>query len=147
MYEPSIRIPLMVRYPPRIPAGGASDKMALNLDLAPTILDLAGIPIPAEMKGESLMPIMEGKSVTHWRTDWLYEYYEYPGWENVKPCRGIRTERYKLIHYFLSPEEFELYDLQVDPNEKHNIYADPHYKDLAKKLQSRMAELIDYYII
>jgi len=141
MYEPSIRIPLMVRYPPRIPAGGASDKMALNLDLAPTILDLAGIPIPAEMKGESLMPIMEGKSVTHWRTDWLYEYYEYPGWENVKPCRGIRTERYKLIHYFLSPEEFELYDLQVDPDEKHNIYADPHYKDLAKKLQSRMAEL------
>jgi len=141
MYEPSIRIPLMVRYPARIPAGGASDKMALNLDLAPTILDLAGIPIPAEMKGESLVPIMEGKSVAHWRTDWLYEYYEYPGWENVKPCRGIRTERYKLIHYFLPPEEFELYDLQVDPDEKHNLYADPHYKDLAKKLQSRMAEL------
>ena len=77
------------------------------------MLDLLGIPAEAQMQGKSLMPIMEGKKVDGWRTDWLYEYYEYPGWENVKPFRGIRTERYKLIHFFLSPEEFELYDLQV----------------------------------
>jgi arylsulfatase A-like enzyme len=140
MYEPSIRIPMILRYPVRIKAGGSSEKMALNLDVAPTILDLAGLPA-IETRGKSLMPIMEGKTVNDWRTDWLYEYYEYPGWENVKPCRGIRTERYKLIQYFLPPEEFELYDLQVDPDEKHNLYGDPQYKELANKLRARLDEL------
>ncbi len=141
MYEPSIRIPLMVRYPPRIPQGGRSEKMALNLDLAPTMLDLAGIPPPPEMQGKSLMPIAEGKPLSNWRTDWLYEYYEYPGWENVKPCRGVRTERYKLIHFFLPPEEFELYDLKVDPDEKHNLYGLPQYRELEKELYARLQEL------
>jgi arylsulfatase A-like enzyme len=141
MYEPSIRIPMIVRYPTRIKAGGSSEKMALNLDVVPTILDLAGMSAQMEVQGRSLMPIMEGKTVNDWRTDWLYEYYEYPGWENVKPCRGIRTDRYKLIQYFLPPEEFELYDLQVDPDEKHNLYGDPQYKDLAKKLRARMEQL------
>jgi arylsulfatase A-like enzyme len=141
MYEPSIRIPLMVRYPQRIAAGGHSDKMALNLDMAPTLLDLAGVPVLPEMQGKSLVPIMEGRTVNGWRTDWLYENYEYPGWENVKPCRGVRTERYKLIQFFLPPEEFELYDLQVDPDEKNNLYGDARYKDLAEKLQARLQEL------
>jgi arylsulfatase A-like enzyme len=141
MYEPSIRIPLMVRYPPRIQPGGHSDKLVLNLDIAPTMLDLLGIPADAQMQGKSLMPIMEGRKMDGWRTDWLYEYYEYPGWENVKPCRGIRTERYKLIHFFLSPEEFELYDLQVDPDEEHNLYGHPQYADLARKLRARLDEL------
>lgn len=141
MYEPSIRIPMIVRYPARIKAGETSDKMALNLDVAATLLDLAGVPTAMQTQGKSLMPVMEGKTVTDWRTDWLYEYYEYPGWENVKPCRGIRTDRYKLIWYFLPPEEFELYDLQVDPDEKHNLYGDPHYKELTNKLRARLAEL------
>ncbi|HEY1800334.1 MAG TPA: sulfatase [Terriglobales bacterium] len=141
MYEPSIRIPFILRYPNRIPAGGHSDKMVLNLDIAPTILDLAGIPAEAQVQGRSVMPIAERKEVNDWRTDWLYEYYEYPGWENVKPCRGIRTERYKLIVFFLPPEEFELYDLQLDPDEQHNLYGDPRYSDLAKQLRARMEEL------
>ena len=141
MYEPSIRIPMIVRYPPRIAAAGNSDKMALNLDVAATMLDLAGLSSEMQTQGMSLMPMMEGKPVNNWRTDWLYEYYEYPGWENVKPSRGIRTERYKLIQYFLQPQEFELYDLQVDPDEKHNLYGDPQYKELANKLHARMEEL------
>lgn len=141
MYEPSIRIPFMLRYPPRIRAGRQSDKMVLNLDLAPTVLDLAGIPVEARMQGRSVMPIVEAKKVDDWRTDWLYEYYEYPGWENVKPCRGVRTERYKLINFFLPPEEFELYDLQVDPDEEHNLYGDPKYNHLVKQLRTRLEEL------
>jgi arylsulfatase A-like enzyme len=132
---------MMVRYPSRIKAGGSSDKMALNLDVVPTLLDLAGLSAQMETQGETLMPIMESKTVNNWRTDWLFEYYEYPGWENVKPCRGIRTERYKLIQYFLPPEEFELYDLKVDPDEKHNLYGDPQYNELAKKLRARLEEL------
>ena len=93
------------------------------------------------MQGESRVPIAEGKPLSNWRTDWLYEYYEYPGWENVKPCRGVRTERYKLIHFFLPPEEFELYDLKVDPDEKHNLYGLPQYRELEKELYARLQEL------
>lgn len=141
MYEPSIRVPLMIRYPKRIPSGATSEKMVLNLDLAPTMLDLAGIPVPPVMQGKSVMPLAEGKRIEQWRKDWLYEYYEYPGFENVRPCRGVRTERYKFIHFFLDPEEFELYDLQSDPDEKHNLYGKPGYEDLTARLRARLAEL------
>jgi arylsulfatase A-like enzyme len=139
MYEPSIRVPMMVRYPKHIPAGETSDKMVLNLDIAPTMLDLAGLPIPPSMQGKSMLPLAEGKTVP-WRTDWLYEYYEYPGFENVPPSRGVRTERYKLIHYFLS-DEYELFDLQTDPDEATNLYGNPQYAELAATLKKRLAEL------
>jgi arylsulfatase A-like enzyme len=141
MYEPSIRVPLMIRYPNRIPAGETSDLMVLNLDLAPTMLDLAGVPVPSDMQGKSVMPLAEGNRTAQWRKDWLYEYYEYPGFENVRPCRGVRTERYKFVHFFLDPEEFELYDLQTDPDEKDNLYGKPGYEDLTAHLRARLAEL------
>jgi len=140
MYEPSIRIPLMIRHPSRIHAGVQSDEMVLNLDMAETMLDLAGIPIPSGMQGKSVMPLAEGKKVP-WREDWLYEYYEYPGWQNIKPCRGIRTKRYKYIHFFIDPQEYELYDLQSDPNEANNLYGKPGYDKLTEQLRSRLEEL------
>ncbi|HWZ64024.1 MAG TPA: sulfatase [Steroidobacteraceae bacterium] len=140
MYEPSIRIPLIVRYPPRIAAGTSSQRMALNLDLAPTLLDLAGAPVPAHFQGHSLLPLLADPAAA-WRSDWLYEYYEYPGNEQVRPCRGVRTERYKYIHYFTSPEEFELYDLGNDPDELHNLYGDPAHAGLTRQLAARLEEL------
>lgn len=140
MYEPSIRVPMMARYPPLIRAGGTSDKMVLNLDIAPTLLELAQVTVPAGLQGRSMLPIMQGKDVA-WRKDWLYEYYEYPGYENVPPCRGIRTERFKLIDYFLDPEQFELYDLQTDPDEHTNLYGQAAYRDLAEQLKKRLQEL------
>lgn len=140
MYEPSIRIPLMIRYPRRIKAGATSDKMVLNVDIAPTILDLLNLPIPPAFEGKSVIPLLESKNIP-WRTDWLYEYYEYPGYENIKPNRGVRTERYKYIHYFVDPQEFELYDLKTDPHEMHNLYGDPKYAELTKKLAARLEEL------
>jgi arylsulfatase A-like enzyme len=141
MYEPSIRVPFMMRYPERVPAGTTSDRMVLNLDLAPTMLDLAGLPVPAVMQGKTVMPLAEGKAGVPWRTDWLYEYYEYPGFENVRPCRGVRTDRYKFIHFFLEPEEFELYDLQKDSDESDNLYGKPGYEDLTAHLRARLTEL------
>lgn len=141
MYEPSIRVPLMIRYPERIHAGTKPARMVLNLDLAPTMLDLAGVPVPAVMQGKTMMPLAEGKTDVPWRTDWLYEYYEYPGFENVRPCRGVRTERHKFIHFFLAPEEFELYDLQKDPDERDNLYGKPGYGELTARLRARLAEL------
>jgi arylsulfatase A-like enzyme len=141
MYEPSIRVPLMVRYPGRVKAGTKSDEMVLNLDIAPTLLDMAGVAVPVEMQGKSMLPVAEGTANVSWRKDWLYEYYEYPGFENVRPCRGIRTGRYKLIHFFIEPEEWELYDLQADPDEMNNLYGKPGNEELTAHLKERLAAL------
>ncbi len=141
MYEPSIRVPMMVRYPGKVKAGTKSDEMVLNLDMAPTLLEIAGLAVPGEMQGRSMMPLAEGKPDAGWRKDWLYEYYEYPGFENVRPCRGVRTARYKLVHFFLEPQEFELYDLHDDPDEMNNLYGKAGYEELTAHLKERLAAL------
>ena len=141
MYEPSIRVPMMLRFPGQIKPGTASDEMVLNLDVAPTLLEIAGLRVPAEMQGKSMLALAEGRPNVAWRKDWLYEYYEYPGFENVRPCRGVRTDRYKLIHFFIEPQEFELYDLQTDPDEMNNLYGKPGYEDLTSHLKQRLAAL------
>ncbi|HKF48975.1 MAG TPA: sulfatase [Terracidiphilus sp.] len=141
MYEPSIRVPMMLRYPGHVKAGTKDDEMVLNLDMAPTLLDIAGVPVPSEMQGRSMLPLAEGKPNVPWREDWLYEYYEYPGFENVRPCRGIRTDRYKLIQFFVEPQEFELYDLKTDPDEVNNLYGKAGYEELTAHLKERLAAL------
>jgi len=141
MYEPSIRVPMIVRYPGHVKPGIASDKMVLNLDMAPTLLEIAGLSVPSEMQGKSMLPLAEQKPNVEWRKDWLYEYYEYPGFENVRPCRGVRTDRYKLIHFFIEPQEFELYDLQSDPIEANNLYGKPEYEAITNELKQRLAAL------
>jgi len=141
MYEPSIRVPMMLRYPGHVKAGSVSEEMVLNLDVAPTLLEIAGLPVPREMQGKSMLPLAERKPDVPWRKEWLYEYYEYPGFENVRPCRGVRTERYKLIHFFIEPQEFELYDLQTDPDEMNNLYGKRGYAELTAHLKERLAAL------
>lgn len=140
MYEESIRVPLLVKYPKMIKPGTTKADMVLNVDIAPTILDLAGIPIPETMDGKSIKPLLEGKE-TEWRKDFLYEYYEYPAVHSVRKNRGVRTERWKYIHYFEDPEEFELFDLQSDPQEMNNLVNDPEYKDIIEQLKTRMTDL------
>jgi arylsulfatase A-like enzyme len=140
MYEPSIRVPMMVRLPGRVKAGSTREEMVLNLDMAPTLLDIAGVALDPEMQGKSMMPLAEGRKVD-WRKDWLYEYYEYPGFENVRPCRGVRTERYKYIHFFTDPQEIELYDLKTDPDEMSNLYGKAGYEEITAHLKERLAEL------
>lgn len=141
MYEPSIRVPMIVRYPKRITAGASSEEMVLNLDMAQTMLDLAGIPTVEAMQGRDMMPLAEGRKNVSWREDWLYEFYEYPGFENVKPSRGVRTKRYKYIEYFLDPKEYELYDLEKDPDEAHNLYGKPGYEAITHEMVERLARL------
>ena len=109
--------------------------------MAPTLLEIAGVPAPVEMQGKGMLPLAEGKPDVNWRKEWLYEYYEYPGFENVRPCRGVRTERYKVIHFFLEPQEFELYDLQTDPDEINNLYGKPGYEEPTAHLKGRLAAL------
>jgi arylsulfatase A-like enzyme len=141
MYEPSIRVPMMIRYPPLISAGTVREEMVLNIDAPVTLLDIAGLQPPLTMQGRSFLPLATGRSAPDWRKDWLYEYYEYPGFENVRPHRGVRTERYKYIHFFIEPQEYELYDLQADPNEDHNLYGKPGYEELTVRLRARLEEL------
>ena len=140
MHEPSIRVPMMVRYPRRIAAETVRDGMVLDIDIAPTLLDLAGVPVPAHMQGKSMLP--QAKSAhAEARKEWYYEYYEWPNPEAVRPCRGIRTERHKLIHYTLQPDEFELYDLEADPGETRNLYGRPEHAVLQHHLLERLEAL------
>jgi arylsulfatase A-like enzyme len=140
MHEPSIRVPLMVRYPKRIHAGTVCREMALDIDLAPTLLDLAGVQIPAHMQGKSLLPLAKASDPS-FRKEWYYEYYEWPNPEKVPPCRGIRTERYKLIQYLLEPQEFEFYDLKNDPKETRNLYGMPEFAPIQQHLIERLESL------
>lgn len=140
MHEPSIRVPMMIRYPKAFQPGRHMDEMVLNLDIAPTLLELAGVPAPKKMQGKSVVRLANGQD-RNWRKEWLYEYYEYPGGERVRPHRGIRTERYKLIHYFMEPQEYELYDLEADPKELNNLYGNPQYRSLQNDLWNRLAML------
>ncbi len=140
MHEPSIRVPMTIRYPKAFEAGRVVDGMVLDLDIAPTLLELAGVSVPRKMQGRSLVKVAQNQE-PNWRKDWLYEYYEYPASQRVRPHRGIRTERHKLIHYYLAPEEFELYDLQSDPGERNNLYEDPNHSELAGTLKARLTEL------
>jgi arylsulfatase A-like enzyme len=131
---------MLLRYPERIKAGTVKEEMVLDTDIAPTLLDLAGVKVPEHMQGHSVMNLARGEA-TEWRKDWLYHFYEYPVPCYVQPHRGIRTERFKLIHYYQEPQKFELYDLQVDPGEIHNLYGIAEYAAVQSQLWKRLAEL------
>jgi arylsulfatase A-like enzyme len=137
MHEPSIRVPLMIRYPSRIPAGVVRDEMVIDTDLAPTFLDLAGVLIPEHIQGKSVLPLAQTPDPA-FREAWYYEYFEWPNPEAVRPHRGIRTERYKLIHYVMEPQEFELYDLQNDPGETHNLCNESSHLAVQTELRNRL---------
>ncbi len=141
MYEPSIRIPMLLRYPALVERGGREiEEMVLNIDIAPTLLDLAGLPVPQDMHGVSWRPLLEGKPVK-WREDFLYEYFEGPpAVHKVAPHRGVRTKRWKYIEYF-KDNEYELYDLQNDPHEMNNLYGKPEYRAIVEQLRKRLIEL------
>lgn len=140
MHEPSIHVPTMLRYPREFKAGTKIDEMVLNLDIAPTLLELAGVDIPNRMQGRSFVKLAKGQE-NDWRKDWLYEYFEYPRYEHVPPHWGIRTDRYKLIHYYLEPQEFEMYDLQEDPLELYNLYGNKNWVSVQNHLLARLENL------
>src|SRR5437762_1016697 len=114
MYEESLRMPFLVRWPAAIKAGTRSDAIALNVDFAPTFLEAAGIPVPADMQGRSLLPILRGRAPSDWRTSMYYRYYHDPGDHNTRAHYGVRTRTHKLI-YFWKKDQWELFDLVDDP--------------------------------
>lgn len=150
IYEESLKMPFIVRYPEEIEAGSVCDDMILNTDFAPTFLDYAGIDIPEDIQGESLRPLFQGKEVEDWRDSIYYRYWMYPSMHNVYPHYGLRTERYKLVYYYTEgvehvqelkgPEkpEWELFDLAKDPNEMRNVYDDPAYQEIVEELRKEL---------
>lgn len=139
MYEESFRTPLLMRLPGG-KARGDINEMVQNIDYAPTILDLAGVEVPEDMHGESLLPLLEGEN-PEWRDALYYHYYEFPDEHAVKRHYGVRDERYKLIHFYDDIDEWEFYDLQQDPSEMHNAINDPAYKDEIERMRIRLHEL------
>ncbi|NLP11414.1 DUF4976 domain-containing protein, partial [bacterium] len=145
MYEESLRTPLVMRYPRGIAPGRVREEMALNIDLAPTFLDYAGVAIPAEIQGGSLRPLLSGQAPAQWRQSFYYHYYEYPGAHMVKRHYGVRTLRWKLIHFYDDIDAWELYDLQKDPHEMHDLYSDPACAPIIAELQVELQRLARYY--
>lgn len=144
MYEESFKIPLLVRYPKEIKAGTKINKLVQNLDFAPTILDYAGVKKPENMQGMSFRKLVSGES-DEWRDAVYYTYYEYPAVHMVKRHYGVATERYKLMHFYYDIDEWEMYDLETDPNEMKNIYDDPAYADVKEMLHKKLEELRKFY--
>jgi N-acetylglucosamine-6-sulfatase len=139
-YEESIRIPFLVRYPKLIKPGTTINQMVLNIDVAPTLLDLAGVPVPKNMQGQSFRPLMEGKP-DGWRTSFLYEY-----WLDYKPTIpdmvGVRTTDWKLVRYPGSNDIDEMYDLKNDPIEMKNLATDPAQADKKRELTTELEKLM-----
>jgi arylsulfatase A-like enzyme len=140
MYEESLRTPLLIRWPGVVAPGSVSRDIALNLDFAETFLDVAGVPVPGDMQGRSLVPVLGGATPADWRRSMYYRYYEYPGTHSVHQHYGVRTERYKLI-CFHELDEWELYDLDADRHELNNLYSDPAYRDVVKSLKAELWRL------
>ena len=145
MYEESFRTPLLIRYPKMIKPGTQNNDLVQNIDFAPTFLELAGLDIPEDIQGLSMVSILEGKHPENRHHALYYHYYEFPGIHMAKRHYGIRTERYKLIHFYNDIDEWELYDLEKDPHEMHNIINDPDYAKIKADLSEQLDSLIRFY--
>jgi arylsulfatase A-like enzyme len=137
MYEESLRMPFLVRWPAAIKPRSRIDAMALNLDFAPTFLDAAGLPVPADMQGRSLLPVLRGRTPADWRTSMYYRYYHDPGDHNTRAHYGVRTRTHKLIHFW-KKDQWELFDLANDPSEMHNLYGQPGHEALTAALKAEL---------
>jgi arylsulfatase A-like enzyme len=151
MYEQSFRTPLIAWWPGHIKPGSVNSDLVQNIDFAETFLDLAGAPIPDDMQGKSIVPLLEGKTPLDWRKSLYYHYYEYPGAHQVRRHEGVSTKRYKLIRFYGKDvpdgEEWELYDLKKDPQEMHNIYTHPEMAGKIKELKKELDRLkIEYKV-
>jgi arylsulfatase A-like enzyme len=133
-----------MRYPKEIKPGTEIDKLVQNLDFAPTLLEYAGVEAAPEMQGDSFRGLVSGQS-DEWRDAVYYTYYEYPSVHMVKRHYGVATERYKLMHFYYDIDEWEMYDLEKDPQEMNNVYDDPDYAEVREELHQKLEDLRKEY--
>jgi arylsulfatase A-like enzyme len=154
MYEESLRMPLLIQYPDRIAPGSTSDDIVVNVDFAPTLLDLMDVEAPEHIQGRSFAPILEGELPDDWPTSMYYRYWMHRDEAHNCPAHyGVRTRTHKLICYYndplgqvgahgpADPVEWELYDLVADPFEVNNVIGDPAYQGIRSELEAELARL------
>jgi arylsulfatase A-like enzyme len=149
MYEESLKTPLLVRWPGNVKPGSTNDDIVSNLDFAETFLDIAGVGIPDDMQGSSLVPLLEGNTPSDWRKSFYYHYYENPGGHNVARHYGVTNGRHKLIHFYALEgkkiDDWELFDLQQDPEELKSVYGDPKFASIQAEMTEELARLRELY--
>ena len=152
IFQESARTPLLIRWPATIKPGSVNTNLVSSIDLAETFLQAAGVPIPDRMQGQSLLPILSGKTPADWRTAFYYHYYEYPAWHRVPPHYGILTDRYTLAHFYTPPgweakpnmpvmDYWELFDRAKDSREMKSVFADPAYAGVQTNLMQELLRL------
>ncbi|MDF1825591.1 MAG: sulfatase [Verrucomicrobiales bacterium] len=144
MYEESLTTPLLAKWPGVIEAGTTNDSIVSNLDFAETFLDAAGVDVPADMQGESLVPLFKGETPGDWRSSFYYHYYEFPGAHSVARHFGVTDGSHKLIHYY-HLDEWELFDLEADPEELNSVYGTSDYAGKEAELKAELDRLREYY--
>jgi arylsulfatase A-like enzyme len=140
MYEPSLEMPLIVKWPGVVKPGSRNRDLVQNLDYASTFLEIAGAELPGDLQGRSLVPLLKGGRPDDWRDAIYYHYYEYPGVHMVARHRGVRTDRFKLIHFYQF-DEWEFYDLEADPQELRSQYDNPVYAAEVAGLKEKLESL------
>jgi arylsulfatase A-like enzyme len=142
IFEESLRTPCLMCWPGVVKPGGVSKEIVSNVDFAETFLEAAGVPVPAEMQGRSLVPLLKGQAPGDWRKSFYYHYYEFPGPHKVRRHYGVVTERYKLVHFYEPDMNYwELFDLQTDPHELRSVFDDKEYAAVRKELERELAKL------
>lgn len=145
IYEESLRMPFMVKYPKKIKSGSVNEDIITNIDFAPTLLELANIDTNQQMQGKSFVDILEGETPKNWQKAMYYHYYEFPFWHHVQPHYGIRTQKYTLAHFYYNIDVWELYDLEKDPKQMNNIIDDASYSPIIKDLKTQLKQLMITY--
>jgi arylsulfatase A-like enzyme len=140
MYEESLRMPFLIRWPAVIKPGGVQKALALNNDFMPTFLDVAGAPPAPGVQGRSLLPLLRGETPADWRHSFYYRYYHDPGHHNTRAHLGVRTDTQKLIHFW-GKDQWEFYDLTTDPREMKNLYSDPAHASTVASLKTELQRL------
>ncbi|GJM63422.1 sulfatase [Persicobacter diffluens] len=143
MYEEAMQQPMVMRWPKGIKAKTSVESLTQNIDIAPTLLDLANIKVPKDMQGASWKPLLAGKTPADWRTSLYYHYYDH-GKHGVPRHEGVRTERYKLVSFY-TDGKYELYDLDKDPMEMYSVYNDPKYKEVVAEMKTELLRLRKFY--
>ena len=153
MYEESLRMPFLIRYPQAVEAGTVNEQMILNVDFTPTLLDYAGVEVPPHFQGSSFGPLLAGDRPAGWQTSMYYRYWMHLAHHHVYAHYGVRTLRYKLIYYYADgleqpgvidepkEPEWELFDLESDPNELNNVYHEAGYAEVVEALTGELHSL------